>query len=57
MNAKAVQIDNRSLHRAATRRFGNWHKALLAAGLNPDEFRKHRQHRNNLTASSSEGGD
>ena len=40
LNAKAVYTDERSLHRAATKRFGNWRKALIAAGLNPDQFQK-----------------
>jgi hypothetical protein len=54
MNAKAVYREDRPLYRAATRRFGNWSKALLAAGLNPDEYRKHRRPRNLPTGSSDE---
>lgn len=40
MNSTAVYDEDRALYRAATRRHGNWSNALLAAGLNPDEFRK-----------------
>src|SRR5207249_605876 len=39
VNATAVYKDDNGLYRAALRRFGNWRNALLAAGLNPDEFR------------------
>jgi hypothetical protein len=39
LNAKAVYRDDRPLYRAATRRHGNWHNALIACGLNPDEHR------------------
>jgi hypothetical protein len=42
MNAKSVYREDRPLYRAATRRHHNWSNALLAAGLNPDEFRKHK---------------
>lgn len=41
MNAVAVRNDDRSLYWATKKRFGCWRRALLAAGLNPDEFRKH----------------
>lgn len=40
INAVAVYVDHRSLYRGGERRFGNWRKALIAAGLNPDEVRK-----------------
>ncbi len=40
INAVAVYVDHRSLYRVGERRFGNWRKALIAAGLNPDEVRK-----------------
>lgn len=40
MNAVAVEAEDRSLHRAAVKRFGNWRKALIGAGLNPDAFEK-----------------
>jgi hypothetical protein len=39
MNSTAVCKDDNSLYRAAKRRYGGWHNALLAAGLNPDECR------------------
>jgi hypothetical protein len=42
MNAKAVYREDRPLYRAATRRYRNWSNALSAAGLNPNEFRKHK---------------
>jgi hypothetical protein len=42
MNATAVYRDDRPLYRAATRRYRNWSNALSAAGLNPNEFRKHK---------------
>jgi len=35
-----VQKEQRPLHHAATKRYGNWRNALRAAGLNPEEFRK-----------------
>ena len=37
MNAAAVDEDDGPLYRVARRRYGSWHSALLAAGLNPDE--------------------
>lgn len=39
MNAAAVDEDDGPLYRVAKRRYGSWRNALLAAGLNPDEFR------------------
>lgn len=51
MNAKSVYRDDRSLYRAATRRFGNWSKALRAAGLDPDTYRRHRVNRDRLQSS------
>ncbi len=42
MNAKSVYREDRPLYRAATRRHRNWSNALRAAGLDPDEFRKHK---------------
>ncbi len=41
MNAVAVRNDDKSLYWATKKRFGCWRGALLAAGLNADEFRKH----------------
>lgn len=41
MNAVAARNDDRSLYWAAKKRFGCWRGALLAAGLNADEFREH----------------
>ncbi len=38
MNAAAVDEDDCPLYRVAKRRYGSWRSALLAAGLNPDEF-------------------
>ena len=38
MNAAAVDADNGPLYRVARRRYGSWRRALLAAGLDPDEF-------------------
>lgn len=40
MNAVAVRHLDRSLYSAARKRYGSWRAALLAAGLNPDEFCK-----------------
>lgn len=40
-NAAAVSEEDRALYRAATRRFGNWTNALIAAGLNPSDFWRH----------------
>jgi hypothetical protein len=40
MHSTAVYKDDIALYQAARRRHGNWSNALLAAGLNPDEFRK-----------------
>jgi hypothetical protein len=40
MDATSVYRENKSLFRAATWRHGTWRNALLAAGLNPDEFPK-----------------
>jgi len=40
LNANAVYADHRSLYRAGEKRFGNWRKALISAGLNPDEYQK-----------------
>jgi len=54
MNAKAVYRESRPLYRAATRRFGNWSKALLAAGLDPDEYRKHCRPQTVPTGSAKE---
>jgi len=48
LNGTAVYLEDRRLYRAAARRYGNWRKALLAAGLNPEEFRRYggrRRHR------------
>lgn len=42
MHATAVYVEDRRLYRAATRHHGSWRNALLAAGLNPDEFRVYR---------------
>lgn len=39
LNAAAVRDDDECLYSAAKKRYGNWSAALLAAGLNPDEFR------------------
>lgn len=41
LNAVAVHDDDKALYRAATRRFGNWTNALIATGLNPDDFWRH----------------
>ncbi len=41
MNAVAVRRDDKSLYWASRKRYRSWRGALLAAGLNPDEFRKH----------------
>ena len=38
LNAAAVNNDDKALYRAATRRYGNWSNALLAVGLDPEEF-------------------
>lgn len=38
--ATAVYNENRALYRAATRRFGNWKNTLVAAGLEPQTYRK-----------------
>ena len=43
MNATAVYYGDRPLYRAAVKNAGNWRNALLAAGLNPDEFRAHQK--------------
>lgn len=40
INAVAVRRDNPSLHSGGRRRFGNWRKALIAAGLHSDEILK-----------------
>lgn len=40
LNAVAVRRDNPSLYSGGRRRFGNWRKALIAAGLNSDDIRK-----------------
>jgi len=40
MNAVAVRHHDKSLYSAARKRYGSWRAALLAAGLNPDEFCK-----------------
>jgi hypothetical protein len=53
MSAKAVLKENRHLHHAATTWFGNWRKAMAAAGLNPNAFRK-RYQRRVLPSSSQE---
>lgn len=42
INANAVRREHRSLYSGVERRFGNWSKALAAAGLNPEEFQKGR---------------
>lgn len=42
MNAAAVEKEDRALYRATRSRFGSWHNALGAAGLNPGDFRKRR---------------
>jgi hypothetical protein len=59
LNAVSVYHDDRALYRAATRRHGNWHNALIAAGLNPSEFRRCRGRRPtvpaNVLASESHG--
>jgi hypothetical protein len=39
MNAAAVEENDGPLYRLAKRRYGSWRGALLAAGLNPDDFR------------------
>lgn len=41
LNASAVHDEDKALYRAATRRFGNWTNALIATGLNPDDFWRH----------------
>ena len=41
MHGAAVCRDDVALYQAAKRRHGSWSNALLAAGLNPDEFRKY----------------
>jgi len=41
LNAAAVHDEDKALYRAATRRFGNWTNALIATGLNPDDFWRH----------------
>ncbi len=40
MNYCALYRQDRGLHNAGRRHFGNWHNALLAAGLNPDDYRR-----------------
>jgi hypothetical protein len=47
LNALALSTEDRALYRAATRRFGNWSNALLAAGLDPGDHQRcvGRQHR------------
>lgn len=42
INANAVRCSHRSLYSGGERHFGNWSKALAAAGLNPEEFQKGR---------------
>jgi hypothetical protein len=41
LNAQTVCKDDLALYQAARRRYGNWSNALVAAGLNPLEFRKY----------------
>jgi hypothetical protein len=40
MNASALNRDDSALYLAARRQFSNWHNALIAAGLNPDEHQR-----------------
>lgn len=40
MNANAVRDDDMPLYRAGERHFGNWGKALIGAGLDPDKYQK-----------------
>ena len=42
LNAAAIYREDRGLYKAAASRHGSWGNALLAAGLNPDDFRKNR---------------
>lgn len=55
MNAVAVCNDDKSLYWATKKRFGSWRRALLAAGLNPDEFRKYGRPRARHLASGIVG--
>lgn len=41
MHGTAVRKDDVALFQAARRRHGSWSNALLAAGLDPDEFRRY----------------
>jgi hypothetical protein len=43
INAASVYRDDRPLFRAGTRRFGNWDKAMAAAGLDPAEHRRYQR--------------
>lgn len=43
LNAVAVLENDKSLYKAAKRRYGSWRAALLAAGLDPNEFRCQRR--------------
>jgi hypothetical protein len=40
MNSYALYKQDRGLHHAAKRHYGNWRNALLAAGLNPEDHRR-----------------
>ena len=40
MNATVVHDEDSRLYWAAKARYGSWRNAMLAAGLDPDEFRK-----------------
>lgn len=44
INANAVYADHRSLYRAGETRFGNWRKALIGAGLDPEKHQKSSVH-------------
>src|SRR4051812_19148836 len=43
LNSGAVQREDPGLHAAAVRRFGNYEKALRAAGVDPNEVRRRRK--------------
>jgi hypothetical protein len=57
LNAVSVYHDDRPLYRAATRRHGNWRNALIAAGLDPVEFRRYRGNCRTLPANLSAATD
>ena len=45
MNATAVRDEDSRLYWAAKGRYGSWRNAMLAAGLNPDEFQRYGERR------------